>query len=117
MRHVMSLLLVVFCLGACTQAPPSPPATTAKASLTGDAVPQELRHLTPLAQKWGVGDDVERGALTEKATPAEKEALRAAAGPHRERINAWLDSFGQRPMPEEAAAFMYMLEAMDEMGI
>ena len=32
-------------------------------------------------------------------------------------INQWLDSFRGGKITEEAAAFLYMLEGLDEMGI
>lgn len=50
------------------------------------------------------------------AQAAERHALRTALQPHHARITAWLDSFGQRAMTDEAAAFMYMQLALEEMG-
>ena len=80
-----------------------------------EQVPAELRHLAPLADRWGIGDDVDRVAKVDRATPAEREELRAAVEPHHAAITAWLDSFGQGPMPDAAAAFMYMQLALAEM--
>lgn len=78
-------------------------------------VPEELRGLVALAQEWGIGDDVERGAKVERTTSAERARVRAAVAPFQERITAWLNSFGRDPMPDEAAAFMYLQLAIEEM--
>lgn len=78
-------------------------------------IPEELRGLVALAQAWGIGDDVERGAKVERAAPAERAQVRAAVAPFQERITAWLNSFGQGLMPDEAAAFMYLQLAIEEM--
>ena len=79
-------------------------------------VPPELRDLVPFAQRWGIGDDVARSERIQKATDTERSELRAAFGPRQARITAWLDSFGQGAMPEEAAAFMYTQLAIEEMN-
>jgi hypothetical protein len=51
-------------------------------------VPADLRDLLPLAQRWGIGDDVDR---------------------------AWLDTFKPGTMTDEAAAFMYAQLAIEDM--
>ncbi len=58
---------------------------------------------------------MERADYVEQATAADREALREAVRPHQARITAWLDSFGADPMSDEAAAFMYMQLAIEEM--
>lgn len=79
-------------------------------------VPAQLRPLTPLAAEWGIGDDDERAQRVARSTAEERRALRAAVLPHDERIDAWLDSFGEgSAMTDEAAAFMYMRLAIEEM--
>jgi hypothetical protein len=81
-------------------------------------VPEDLRDLIPMAEKWGIGDDVIRSDFQDKAGEEEKLALKRRLGGRGERINAWLDSFGDgAAMTEEAAAFMYMLLGIDEMGL
>ena len=80
-------------------------------------VPQGLRDLIPLAEKWGVGDDIIRNDLIDKSTDAERQELHDALYEPYERITAWLDSFAGDDMSDEAAAFMYMQGALDEMGI
>jgi hypothetical protein len=38
-------------------------------------VPAPLRPLLPVAEKWGIGDDFEREAAVDAASPQELEAL------------------------------------------
>lgn len=84
--------------------------------LDPDHVPTYLRHLVPLAEKWGIGDDIIRNDLINKASSTEKRELHDALyGPY-ERITEWLTSFASRPLTAEAEAFMYMRAALDEMG-
>ena len=79
-------------------------------------VPPNLRHLVPLAEKWGIGDDIIRGDYIDRVNDAAKRELHDSFyGPY-EEISAWLSSFGDRPMSDEAAAFMYAQGALDEMG-
>ena len=128
-----SLLLLSLCIAtplivgaaACSRGAEegAPRASTADAApgrggapLDTTVIPAELRHLAPLASVWGIGDDVDRGTKVDGSTPAERTALREAVLPHDARITAWLDSFGQgNVMPDEAAAFMYMRLAIEEM--
>jgi hypothetical protein len=98
-----------------TRDPEASHPTVAVSPLDADKVPADLRDLVPLAQRWGIGDDVDRSERIRQATDAEKSELRAAFGPRQARITAWLDSFGQGPMPDEAAAFMYAQLAIEEM--
>lgn len=83
--------------------------------LNPNNVPQHLSHLIPLAEKWGIGDDIIRGDFEAKATEAEKKELHDALYSPYEKITDWLNSFDT--LSEEAAAFMYMQLALDEMGI
>jgi hypothetical protein len=80
-------------------------------------VPQDLRDLTLLAQKWGIGDDIIRDDLHQKVSDLDKQVLKSSLDGRIQDINLWLDSFNSGKMTEEAAAFMYMLEGLDEMGI
>jgi hypothetical protein len=81
-------------------------------------VPENLRDLIPMAEKWGVGDDIIRSDIEEKASDTEKEAFRAKLKDRTKQVNYWLDSYGkEQPMPKEAAHFMYMLEALNEMRL
>lgn len=121
MRRLLTgatLLLISFCGCSGREAskhPRSSDAVEAVPPLDSGKVPADLRDLVPLAQRWGIGDDVVRSERVRTATDGERSALRAAFGPRQARITAWLDSFGQGPMPEEAAAFMYTQLAVEEM--
>ena len=88
---------------------------TSRYTLDPANVPVDLRPLVQMAEQWGIGDDVERYEYIEQAAPADREALRTALAPLQARITAWLDSFGTEPMSDEAAAFMYMQLAVEEM--
>jgi hypothetical protein len=118
-RHALFVLLASTSLGGCgsENAGDSPPAGSSAVAqrLNPEQVPEGLRHLVPLAEKWGIGDDVDRNAKVESATPAERSELRAAITPAASRITTWLDSFAQGAMSDEAAAFMYMRLALEEM--
>ena len=120
-QSLTSVILVLISLSACseretTRDPESSRAEGAVPRLDSAKVPADLRDLVPLAQRWGIGDDVARPEQLQKATAAERSELRAAFGPRQARITAWLDSFGQGPMPEEAAAFMYTQLAIEELN-
>lgn len=114
------LLIGTVCFAGCA---PDSDRTAAGKAAPADAVPrldparvpEELRGLVALAQEWGIGDDLERGAKVERASSAERVRVRAAVAPFQERITAWLNSFGRDPMPDEAAAFMYLQLAIEEM--
>ena len=113
-RLALIALLGCAALGSCaTEEAGNRPAAAQR--LNPEQVPEDLRHLVPLAEKWGIGDDDDRNTKVEGSTPAEREELRAAVTPLDSRIDAWLNSFGKELMPDEAAAFMYMLIAIEEM--
>jgi hypothetical protein len=80
-------------------------------------VPSDLRHLIPLAEKWGIGDDIIRTDLIDKSSDSEKRDLHDALYQPFERITEWLDSFAGSPLSAEAEAFMYLQGVLDEMGI
>ena len=108
--------LFAWTLAGCGPARDTPQAEAgASLSLDVDNVPADLRHLVPFAERWGIGDDVDRNAAVDRATTAERAELERAIAPVDARITAWLNSFGQQPMPDEAAAFMYMQLALEEM--
>jgi hypothetical protein len=88
---------------------------TSRNEIDAGDVPADLQPLISLAERWGIGDDVERADYIAQTTAADREALRTAVQPHQARITAWLDSFGTNPMSDEAAAFMYMQLAIEEL--
>lgn len=80
-------------------------------------VPRDLRHLVPVALKWGVGDDVARVAQVNRACRDQKRQLRKALpAAVRREINDWLDLFNDgATMTDEVACFMYLLLAYEEL--
>jgi hypothetical protein len=119
-RALTAAILVFISLSACserdaTRDPGSPYTAGGVPQLDAAKVPADLQDLVPYAQLWGIGDDVARSERVQKASPAERSELRAAFGRRQARITAWLDSFGQGAMPDEAAAFMYTQLAIEEM--
>lgn len=90
----------------------------ARTPLDPAKVPASLRGLVPLAEYWGIGDDVLREMMQEGESPAKKTAMADAVNPHNAAIRAWLDGLRTgEPMSDEAAAFMYMQLGLDEMGL
>ena len=79
-------------------------------------VPANLRHLVPLAEKWGIGDDIIRNDFIEKSSEAAKRELHDAMYEPFEQVTEWLNSFAGSSLPPEGEAFMYMQTALDEMG-
>ncbi|MHC4637618.1 MAG: hypothetical protein ACYTBV_08970 [Planctomycetota bacterium] len=79
-------------------------------------VPRELRSLIPVALEWGIGDDAARGSFVDRASTEQKRQLRRMLSiKARRRINDWLDLFADGAvMTDEAACFMYLLEAYEE---
>lgn len=93
-------------------------AEAATTRLDPSQVPADIRDLTALAEKWGIGDDVKRSEFQAAASSAEKAALKRALEGRNQRITQWIDSFpGGSAMSPEAAAFMYMQLGLDEMGL
>ena len=53
-------------------------------------VPASLRHLIPLAQKFGVSDDLARETIVSSASIAEIEALKQAVQANDALLDTWL---------------------------
>jgi hypothetical protein len=77
-------------------------------------VPQSIRALAKWASRYGVGDDACRPYLLGRLPKRERAALIRSVDAHARSIQAWLDSFGGRLMPAEAAAFMYLALGVEE---
>lgn len=91
---------------------------TARTPLDPAKVPASLRGLVPLAEYWGIGDDVLREMLQEAESPAKKKAMADAVTPHNAAITAWLDGLRTgEPMSDEANAFMYMQLGLTELEL
>ncbi|QDV34268.1 hypothetical protein [Tautonia plasticadhaerens] len=53
-------------------------------------VPPSLRHLIPLAERFGVTDDVQRERLVSSASPHEIARLKAAVQANDDDLDDWL---------------------------
>lgn len=53
-------------------------------------VPEPLRHLIPLAEQFGVSDDLIRQDVVAKTPPVELAAMRAAVAADDNALDAWL---------------------------
>lgn len=82
-------------------------------------VPRAFHDLIPLAKKWGLGDDGLRGYFTDRATAKDRATLKRALPPKRRgEIQDWLTSLLSKGITsDETGAFMFLLEALEEMGI
>ena len=80
-------------------------------------VPRDLRSLIPVALEWGIGDDVVRYSHIDQASTSQKRQLRKALPVEvRRGITNWLDRFNDgATMTDEAACFMYLLLAYEEL--
>jgi hypothetical protein len=88
---------------------------SSRVSISQEDVPDHLRDLIPLAEYWGIGDDPIRHDLLSTASPQEISALRTKLAGRTDAINGWLDSLdSSKPMSDGAAAFMFMILAMEE---
>lgn len=73
-------------------------------------VPENLRHLIPYAEMWGVGDDLIRGDMRRSAPREAIEELTRVVEAHDELLDAWLagpDADSGNPS-EEYLAFSCM---------
>jgi hypothetical protein len=89
----------------------APPAIT----LDPGRVPPALRHLIPLAERWGIGDDLLRRRAVEQAPTEELEELQRVVEEHNDQFDAWLaGSESYSPTPSvEYLAFTHMRMAAD----
>lgn len=78
-------------------------------------IPPDLRGLIPIAQRFGIGDDVCRGLAIRKTRPTERRSVVEAVDRCAQRIEAWLAESGVPPYGREAACFFWLLEALEEM--
>src|SRR6516225_7550465 len=53
-------------------------------------VPISLRSLIPLAEKWGISDDILREDFVSRASAEELKVLRETVDTHRSIMNEWL---------------------------
>lgn len=77
-------------------------------------VPAALRPLAAAAARWGIGDDGCRPLLMRRIPRAQRAALVRQAAAVAGAVDAWLNTFPAGKMSTEAAAFMYLMEGIDE---
>lgn len=78
-------------------------------------VPRALRPLARAASRWGIGDDVCRPLLMRRMPRASRARLIRQADALADAVSAWLDGFAPGRLSTEAAAFMYLMEGVDEL--
>jgi hypothetical protein len=78
-------------------------------------VPDALHPLIPLAEKWGIADDVIREDVLRQASASELEQLRMTVQEHDDVLDEWLagsEALSRSPTPEYVA-FSAMRMAVD----
>jgi hypothetical protein len=85
-------------------------------TLKPERVPEELRALLPLAEKWHIGDDFDREAAVASASPAAlRELLAALEEKEGDALYLWLagpESYSSAPT-QEYLALTHMTMAAD----
>jgi len=77
-----------------------------KVTIDPTKVPEQFRHLLPLAKEWSIGDDVELDAYIEAASDEKKRAVVDAFRPHFDALWEWHHSCEHMiPQPDELVLF------------
>ena len=82
--------------------------------LNTNEVPESLRNLIPLAKKWGIGDDYERGEVIKSAMPRELDELEQKVGSRMQEIGDWLSGYPQDNLNDTTYFFTYLMVAYEE---
>jgi hypothetical protein len=83
--------------------------------LNTENIPESLRALIPLAERWGISDDSERIELIERAIAADRAELKMIVGKCDDELDKWLagtEASGQE-FSNEYIAFSAMRMAAD----
>jgi len=84
-------------------------------SIKPNSVPENLRDLLPLAEKWAIGDDVERDYFVHTVSEEEKKEFIDKVWPRMDEIETWCSTQRDKtPVPNEALLFDMMAEAAAE---
>lgn len=83
--------------------------------LDSSRIPEELHQLIPLAQKFGIADDLEREKLVAKSLPSELKQLKLEVAANDSALDLWLaGNEAQGPtFSDEYIAFSAMRMAAD----
>jgi hypothetical protein len=69
-------------------------------------VPEEFRHLIPLAKEWSIGDDAELDAYIEAASEEKRKQVAVAFAPHFDALWKWHKACAHMiPQPDELVLF------------
>jgi hypothetical protein len=79
-----------------------------------ELLPVQFHAVIPMIKKWAVTDDSDRGDLWDAAPNGVLRLLVDEVFPHLQAINSFLDSFGDEPPTEEAAALGRLAECAVE---
>jgi hypothetical protein len=77
-------------------------------------LPAEFQELLPLVRRWAVTDDEKRSERLTRASPSARKQLVEKVGPHFDRINNYLDSFGEQPLSDGAILLGALAECATE---
>ncbi len=78
-------------------------------------VPEDLRDLLPLAEKWAIGDDVERAHFRNSVPATERRELIDMVSPKWDRLEQYCaERRDEVPVPDEVVLFDMTAEAAAE---
>jgi tetratricopeptide (TPR) repeat protein len=77
-------------------------------------VPAAVRALAGSAVLYGIGDDYCRPVLMKRIPKKDRAKLIRLADKHAAAIDKWLNTFAEGRMTTEAAAFMYLMNGVEE---
>jgi hypothetical protein len=78
-------------------------------------LPKDLQPLGPLVRRFAVGGDDIRSQVLSEASEKQRLELCQRVVPLLPRIDAFLDSFGSRPLSNEAILIGHLAEAVLEL--
>ena len=78
-------------------------------------LPTDLRQLVVKFESWAISDDFERSEKSKKMTKKERIELIEAVERKFNDINIFLDSFGNKPLTDEAIKLQYLAEMVMEL--
>jgi hypothetical protein len=79
-----------------------------------ELLPPWPQALISLARRHGIGDDLCRGTVLDRLSATQRRKLIETVALHADSMHEWLDRFDPERMPDEAAAFLYLLLAAEE---
>jgi tetratricopeptide (TPR) repeat protein len=85
-----------------------------KRGFDASRVPPAIRSLASAASRFGVGDDVCRPILMKRIPKQQLGKLIRDSDKLARKVDEWLNTFPEGQMSAEAAAFMYLLNGIDE---